>query len=245
VHLEEEGGTTVRIDRLAPGDESTRPVLDAAFGGRSSIELGSYDKTFASGWSQLGTALETWKRDSGLWDPRSDRRVIAARVLGVLLGILALVAVGVGAALASRYHPGWLVLVALGALGAGIGWGATLRAWELRVRTPLGSATWLRVESFRRFLHESEAQHAEDAAARGVLREYTAWAVAVGEIDRWKHAVEASTVIPESAGLGYVYLAPALASSTSHASTAPSSSGSGGGGGGVGGGGGGGGGGSW
>jgi hypothetical protein len=166
------------------------------------------------------------------------------RVLGILLGTLALVAMAVGAALASRYDPGWLVLVAAGALGAGIGWGAALRAWELRVRTPLGTGQWLRVESFRRFLHESEAYHAEEAAKRGVLREYTAWAVAVGEIDRWKHAVETSTVIPESAGLGYVYLAPMLASSTSHASTAPSSSG-GGGGGGVGGGGGGGGGGSW
>jgi uncharacterized membrane protein len=136
--------------------------------------------------------------------------------------------------------------VALGALGGGVGWAALLRGWELKVRTPMGSGLWLRVESFRRFLHESEAYHAEEAAKRGVLREYTAWAVAVGEIDRWKHAVEASTVIPDSAGLGYVALAPALASSTSHASTAPSSSSSsGGGGGGAGGGGGGGGGGSW
>jgi hypothetical protein len=244
VHLEEEGGKTVRIDRLAPGDETTRHVLDTAFGGRSSIELGSYDKTFASGWTELGTTLEAWKQGSGLWDPAGNRRMVLARVAGVLLDLVGLVAVGVGGAFAARYDPGWLALVVAGALATGMGWAALLRSWELRVRTPLGSGQWLRVESFRRFLHESEAYHAEEAAKRGVLREYTAWAVAVGEIDRWKHAVEASTVIPESAGLGYVYLAPVLASSTSHASTAPSSSG-GGGGGGVGGGGGGGGGGSW
>ena len=89
--------------------------------------------------------------------------------------------------------------------------------------------------------------HAEEAAKRGVLREYTAWAVAVGEIDRWARAVSASSAIPQDAGLNYVHMAPLLASSTSSASTAPSSSSSGGGGGGgsVGGGGGGGGGGSW
>jgi uncharacterized membrane protein len=128
---------------------------------------------------------------------------------------------------------------------AGGGFAAALRAWELRVRTPKGSGVFLRVESFRRFLHESEASHAEDAANRGLLREYTAWAMAVGEIDHWKKAVGASTVIPQSAGLNYVLLAPLLISSTSHASTAPSSSGGGGGGGGFSGGGGGGGVGSW
>jgi uncharacterized membrane protein len=99
------------------------------------------------------------------------------------------------------------------------------------------------VESFRRFLAGSEAYHAEEAAKRGLLREYTAWAVAVGEIDRWERAVQASS-ITDRAGLGYVHMAPVLMASTSKASTAPSSSG-GGGGGSVGGGGGGGGGGSW
>ncbi len=115
------------------------------------------------------------------------------------------------------------------------------------MRTPLGSGLWLRVESFRRFLHESETFHAEEAAKRGVLREYTAWAVALGEIDRWERSVQGSSIIPADAGLGYVHMAPALLLSTSSSATAPSSSGGSGGGGGgsVGGGGGGGGGGSW
>jgi hypothetical protein len=244
VDLREEDGKTVRIDRTAPGDADTKAILDRAFGSRTSIELGSYDKTFAAGWAELGTMLETWSKGSALWDPAGDRRRFVARLLGVLLGSLSMAGAAVSSALASRYGEGWLAGVALGALGAGMGWAALIRGWELRVRTPLGSGQWLRVESFRRFLHESEAYHAEQAAQRGVLREYTAWAVAVGEIDRWKHAVQSSTVIPQSAGLSYVMLAPMLASSTSHASTAPSSSG-GGGGGSVGGGGGGGGGGSW
>ena len=245
VDLQEEGGKTVRLVRTAPGDAETRGVLDAAFGVRDTIELGSYDKTFAAGWSQLEETLDGWSKGSGLWDPAGDRRRTRVRVLGAIFGTLAMVVAVAGGAMAGRWGEGWLALAAFGALGAGMGWAALLRGWELRVRTPYGSGLWLRVESFRRFLSQSEAYHAEEAAKRGVLREYTAWAVAVGELDHWKRAVQASTVIPESAGLGYVFLAPMLISSTSHAATAPSSSGGGGGGGGVGGGGGGGGGGSW
>ena len=133
-----------------------------------------------------------------------------------------------------------------GSLLGGGGFAALVRGWELRVRTPFGSGLWLRVESFRRFLHQSETFHAEEAAERGVLREYTAWAVALDEIDRWERAVAGSTTIPQDAGLGYVHMAPMLFASTASASTAPSSSGGGGGGGGsVGGGGGGAAGGSW
>jgi uncharacterized membrane protein len=136
-------------------------------------------------------------------------------------------------------------VVVVGSLVSGGGFAAAVRGWELRVRTPQGSGLWLRVESFRRFLHASETFHAEEAAKRGVLREYTAWAVALDEIDRWAKAVAGSTAIPAESGLGYAHLAPILVSSTSSTSTAPSSSGGSSGGGSVGGGGGGGGGGSW
>jgi uncharacterized membrane protein YgcG len=130
---------------------------------------------------------------------------------------------------------------------AGAGAAAAVRAWELRVRTPAGSGLWLRTESFRRFLAGSEAHHAEEAAKRGYLREYTAWAVAVGEIDRWSRAVAASSAAADPTTARYAVLAPGLLSATSASSVEPSSSGSGGGGGGggVGGGAGGGGGGSW
>ena len=149
--------------------------------------------------------------------------------------------------LASRSGPGWLVLVAVGGLLAGAGLAAAVRAWELRVRTPAGSGLWLRTESFRRFLAGSEAHHAEEAARRGHLREYTAWAVAVGELDRWQRAVAASSAAAaDPAAARYPLLAPVLLSGASESSERPSSSGSGGGGGGgVGGGAGGGGGGSW
>ena len=114
-----------------------------------------------------------------------------------------------------------------------------MRSWELRVRTPQGSALWLRVESFRRFIAASEAQHADWAAQHGLLREYTAWAVALDEVDRWSRAIQASSIAPQldTDAVSMVYMASYLGSVTSHASTAPSSSGSGGFGGGFGGGG--------
>jgi len=159
---------------------------------------------------------------------------------------IAWLAIGTGVCL---HGAGWLVGVAIGAFVAGAGLAGAIRAWELRVRTPKGSGLWLRVESFRRFLAASEAYHVEQAAARGVLREYTAWAVAVGEVDHWRHAMEAATNVPQAdigSALALAYIVPSLAAGTASASTAPSSSGGGGGfSGGVGGGGGGGGGGSW
>ncbi|HJR24294.1 MAG TPA: hypothetical protein VJ804_02390, partial [Acidimicrobiales bacterium] len=245
VELDEDDGEA-RLTRTAPGEGEVQEVLDTAFGGRDAITLGSYDSTFASGWSALGTRLGAWSAASGMWDPVGDRRQRYVRILGGLAGILGAVAVVAAGAFAGRFgDDAWFALLGAAAILGGAGWAAAIRGWELRVRTPKGSATWLRVESFRRFLHDSEAFHAEEAAKRCVLREYTAWAVALGEIDRWTRAVERSTLVPDTAGLHYVALAPVLSHSTTSASTAPSSSGGGGGGGGVGGGGGGGGGGSW
>jgi Predicted membrane protein (DUF2207) len=242
VDLVEEDKRQVRLVRKG---QLSGP-LATAFGGRDEVELGSYDATFARGWGQIDDQLQAWSLTSGLWDPLADRRKTGIRVLGALAMAFGAVLAFFGGFAASRWGQAWLVVIVVGALLGGGGFAALLRGWELRVRTPFGSGLWLRVESFRRFLHESETFHAEEAAKRGVLREYTAWAVALDEIDRWERAVAGSTTIPQDAGLGYVHMAPILASSTASASTAPSSSGGGGGGGGsVGGGGGGGGGGSW
>jgi hypothetical protein len=246
ISLDQENGHRVRMRRLAFGDPGAAPVLDTMFDGQDDLLLGKYDRHFAAGWSLVGSGLLQWMGASGLWDPAGDRRRTSVRILGILVGVVGAAATVLSAVMAARHGSGWLVGVGIGAVLAGIGWAGAVRAWELKVRTPLGSGLWLRTESFRRFLAQSEGYHAEQAAARGVLREYTAWAVAVGEVDRWTRAMAAAGNIPDQSALGYAYLYPLLLSSTSSASTAPSSSGGGGGGGGsVGGGGGGGGGGSW
>jgi uncharacterized membrane protein len=114
----------------------------------------------------------------------------------------------------------------------------------------LGCELWLRVESFRRFLAGPQAHRLEEAAKQGVLAEYTAWAVAVGEIDRWSRVVATSACCAsDPVGSRYSHAAPYMPPATRSSAVEPSSSGSssdgGGGGGGSGGGAGGGGGGSW
>jgi Predicted membrane protein (DUF2207) len=238
------GLTLVRLPRRDGADAYT---LDLLFAGRERLRLGGYDERFAGAWRVVGNELAAWQRASGLWDPAGERRRTLVRVLGGVVAVAGLAVAGGGAALANRWGSGWLVLVALGALLAGGGAAAAVRAWELRVRTAAGSGLWLRVESFRRFLAASEAHHADEAAKRGFLREYTAWAVAVGEIDRWSRAVAASAAARDPAVSRYAVIGPSLATATAASSREPSSSGNGGGGGGgsVGGGAGGGGGGSW
>jgi Predicted membrane protein (DUF2207) len=248
LELEETYGS-VTLVRLPRDDGAAKYLLDMAFAGRDRLTLGSYDPSFAAAWRQVGGELAGWRATSVLWDPAGDRRRALTRALGAVAGVAGLVLTALGAGLAGRHGPGWLVLVAAGGLLAGAGGAAAIRAWELRVRTPAGSGLWLRTESFRRFLAASEAHHAEEAAKRGYLREYTAWAVAVGELGRWSRAVAASSVGAVDPAARYPLLAPTMFSDTSRSATKPSSGGSGGGGfgggGGVGGGAGGGGGGSW
>jgi hypothetical protein len=249
IDLDDQDGTTIRRIAGAPASDEQQAVFSRMFRTGPVIELGRYDKDFAAGWSLVGSELSAWRATSGLWDARADARRVGVRVLGIVAAIAGGIATVVGGVMAARLGASWLALAAAGGVLAGCGLAAAVGAWELHVRTPAGSAVWLRVESFRRFLAESEAYHAEEAAKRGVLREYTAWALAVGEIDRWSRAVSASTIAPDVAGVHYAYMAPLLMASTMSTATAPSSSGSGGGGGfgggSVGGGAGGGGGGSW
>jgi hypothetical protein len=238
------GSSPVAGAPVAP-DGETVTLLDMGFAGRPSVTLGKYDQSFAAMWRALDPHLRSWMTGSDLWEQRGRTRQRIARFGGGLLALAGLAGV-VGAAIGvAREGAGFLPLVALAGLAAGLGVAAVTAGFELMVRTPKGSGLWVRVESFRRFLHGSEGPQAEEAARRGVLRQYTAWAIALDEVHHWSKAVEAAgTEIRgvDQSGLGYVYMAPLLITSTHTASVAPHSTG---GGGGVGGGFGGGGGGSW
>ncbi len=248
----EEGGQGVTlVRRPGPDESSTSRMLHTAFGDRERLTLGAYDPDFAATWQMIGDELAAWQRTSGLWDPAGDLHRKLARVLGAAAAVGGLAIVGLGGALANRWGWAWLALVAWGALVAGAGLAAVVRARELRVRTPSGCELWLRVESFRRFLAGPQAQHLEEAAQRGVLGQYTAWAVALGEITRWSRVVAASARCDsDPVGRRYSRMAPLLPPAARSSAVEPTSSGSSsggwsGGGGGSGGGAGGGGGGSW
>ena len=234
-----------------PAHPSVHQILDAMFAGRNQISLDEYDEDFTDGWNRLGNELGDWLHGAPHWDHRGRRRRTLARVGGAAM-LLVGGAIGAIATVAAARNGGNAVVgIGIGAALVGLGIGTLASSFELLIRTEAGSAMWLRIESFRRFLQNSEARHVDDAAERGVLRHYTAWAVALGESRAWTSAVEsAASGNPElrsslATDLAFVHVGSSIVSASSTASTAPSSSSGGGFSGGVGGGGGGGGGGSW
>ncbi len=240
--------------RAVEADPSTASALNQAFSGRREVVLGTYDPAFATTWHQVGTIIGLWTQTSGVFrrrPPGQQRASVMAMAVGVGSMLFFLVAV-------NDSLPLDLLRTATAAVGiTAVGMG--LAAWSAyrpltRSLSVAGSAIALRSESFRRFLHDSEARHVEWAWDNGLLRQYSAWAVALGEAEAWNQALAGSTVPPPEVATTTGVMSPALATSAFHtARVAPSSSGSGGGfsgggfsgGGSVGGGGGGGGGGSW
>ncbi|NCG22532.1 MAG: DUF2207 domain-containing protein, partial [Actinobacteria bacterium] len=206
---------------------------------------------FHTGWHRLNGELNDWLNGSAHWDESGQRRrtwIRAFSVVGVIVGLVVLV---IGAVMATRSGGSGLAVLIAGSALVGGATGAIVNSFELLIRTEVGSALWLRIESFRRFLAASEAEHVDNAAERGVLRQYSAWAVALGESKAWFSAVDAAaSQNPDMAhlhrrDLAFMAAGVHISSAARTASTAPSSSGGGGFSGGSGGGGGGGGGGSW
>lgn len=248
-----DGGKAMTLVRLQDGEPAEARLLDLAFAGRGQLQLGGYDESFAAGWKAVGTELAGWQQNSGLWDAAAERRTGRVRWLGVAAAVVGLVVVGLAAWWSTQQSALPLVVAAVGGAITGGGVSAALRAWELRVLTPQGSSTWLRVESLRRYLAECAPTAIDDALAEGTLGDYTAWALALGEAERWSTLAK-SVKTPDRGGRGYydnrhwqyATCGPVFVTSCSSASTAPSSSSSSSGSSGsVGGGAGGGGGGSW
>ncbi len=227
-------GEQVRLIRGAPPkDPEVAAILDTMFGSRNEIDLTAYDAQFRKGWMKLRRQLKAWQKNSGLWNPRGRAFQTTVRVLGAVIGAAGLAGTALFSALGNRTGNIWLPLLVIAAAAGAAGFTALVESWELLIRSPRGSAQWLQIESFRRFLHDSEASHVEAAAEMGLLREFTAWAVALNETDAWSHAVERAAA--EQPGFRNVYatdlylvsLAPSLVRSAGTASTKPSSSGGG------------------
>ncbi len=241
---------------LAPGPQRDRASaadqmhIAQLFRKESSIELGAYDATFAGTWKRVSEEQQDFIRDSGWWSSTTGRgSSIVAGFLGALIVIGVLFAVNIinfaGQGVGLLTSP-WLAIV----LGIALPFFVGLLAYSAMVpsRTATGSALALRTESFRRFLASSEGKHVQWAWDNGLLREYSAWAVALDAADAWERAIRASNIPEPQAALGGPLLVHSLAYSMASMTTPPqSSSGSSGGfsGGGGGGGGGGGSSGSW
>lgn len=237
------------IDILMPGGATSRRVYK------------KYTESFATTWKEIREALTEdikeknwWNKPLRAWNKRTSiigAWVSAASLVGVIL-ILDSIEIRDPDGNVADFAPNALTDSAVGVVVAvaiaGFLLGAISTKGRIASRTAAGSALYLQTESFRRFLAQSEGRHVEEAHRLGVLREYSAWAVVLGEATAWKKAADslddlaiAGEVDLTQSSLTYITILTA-------ASVPPSSSdssGGGGGGGGSGGGGGGGGSGGW
>ena len=211
-------------DRVSAADQKHVAQL---FRKEPSIELGTYDATFAGTWRRVLEEQQDFIRDSGWWSSTTGRASsIAFGFLGALIVIGVLFAVNIvnfateGVGLLTSP---WLAIV----LGIALPFFVGLLAYSAMVpsRTATGSALALRTESFRRFLASSEGQHVQWAWDNGLLREYSAWAVALDAADAWERAIRASNIPEPQVALGGPLLVHSLAYSMAGTSTPPSSSG--------------------
>lgn len=192
--------------------------------------LGTYSPSFAAAWSALGADLDARLQERSWLRPGEVARTMAAVGVGV-----AAVAAGVGwcvLAVSQRWAGatalGYAVVVP-GLVMAGAGLGTLAASAGMRSRTAAGFSVWARVAGLRRFMAESEGTHARHAADGGVLRQYTAWAVALDEVNRWEKACAAAGVDPTagwmSGGSGLNGGVVALHVASMRTATSPSSSG--------------------
>lgn len=238
-------------------DDDDAALLDRILVIDDPYTTGEYDAEFASAWKAVHQLQADRIDHSGWWIHQSPGAGLGFGTSGAPFGFLVVAFLGVawfGSALGSfaGLFRSWPLAVAIGLLLPALVAFLTYRVM-LPARSAQGSALALRTESFRRFLHASEGRHVEWAWEHGVLREYSGWAVALGEADAWSAALENANVpAPARAATMPLYI-PLYGSSIHRSRVQPQKSGGGGfggggggfGGGGVGGGGGGGSSGSW
>jgi hypothetical protein len=160
---------------------------------------GTYDPSFASAWGKVVTMQRERIAAAGWWKHLGPGEKVSigggdGSSFKVVVGIVfVLIWFGNGLLASLGFLRSWPL-----ALAVGLVFPATVAYLVYRVMLPArsaqGSALALRTESFRRFLHASEAQHVEWAWRNGLLREYSGWAVALGEADAWSDALSKANV---------------------------------------------------
>lgn len=245
--VEDGTDTVIRSGESRTSAEAVdEPLLSVLLPSGSPRTVGRrYDAAFAATWTTIRTTLndrvtarQWWtkplRRDSGRFDLLAIFAALILTTMAVVGSLVATTSGGPGAQIAGNVVITMLVAVIIASL-------STLMrvSGDTASRTAAGSAVFLSTESFRRFLAESEGRHVQEALDRGVLREYTAWAAALGEAEAWERAARSlgnAAVLATVTSTAYMHHHHSTFSS---ATSQPSSSGgSGGGGAGSGGGGG-------
>ncbi|MEP7202131.1 MAG: hypothetical protein ABI894_05950 [Ilumatobacteraceae bacterium] len=233
-------------------DGETKALVDQMLDYEDELKLGTYNKNFGEAWNKVWLLEREGIAESGWWKrlpPGSETQggAAAGYVVFIIVAFFVFGAGSVLSALLGIFNNKIAALIF--AILIPFVFAHFLYAALLPARSATGSALTLRAESFRRFLEASEGKHVDWAWKQGLLREYSAWAVALGAADAWGRALATSNVpAPEMNMASPIWLysmGPSFDSTRSAPSTSSSSGGSSFSGGSVGGGGGGGSSGSW
>ena len=230
--LTETGGDLVlhrgpHHDQLAA---DTTTLVDQMLDHGDELALGKYNVNFSKAWSQIFAVERDAIAASGWWKrlPPGGASGGSGASVWLIVAIIALLFFGAGSVIVA------LLGVFRGTIGAllfALVVPAIVAFFVYRVmlsvRSATGSALALRTESFRRFLAASEGKHVEWAWQQGLLREYSAWAVALGTADAWGRALASSNVPAPERNLASPMLLYSMGPSFDSTRVAPSSSGSG------------------
>ena len=178
---------------LASAEPITHERISTLLGADGQLALGKYQPELGALWATVTAEQKQVASASGWWNkfaPGTTPRFPAA--VGVVTGLAAAI---VGFCVWKGFLASWPIALLAGFAVPAVVAGVAYRPL-LPQRSATGSALALRTESFRRFLEASEGQHVEWAWKNGLLREYSAWAVALGAADAWGRAVDNSTVPP-------------------------------------------------
>jgi len=206
----------------------TKQRIDTLLGDDGHLQLGTYQPCPGTPWKEIEAEQKVAAKESGWWRrgaPGTGLGAWRAAALPLLIAVLVVMIIVLGAL---RDHPVFALVASFVLPGIA---GLVAYSGLLPSRSAVGSALALRAESFRRFLEASEGSHVDWAWERGLLREYSAWAVALGAAEAWGRAVAMSAVSPPEVRINTMPLFMYTQSSAWQQSfTAPqSSSGSGGG----------------
>ncbi len=187
-------GRGPKYDQL---DTDSQQLITQMLDFKNELTLGTYNANFGKAWGTIQTLERDGIATSGWWKrfpPSSVGGGGSASTLAVVV-VIAFFFFGAGSlltALLGLFHnkvSALLFALVVPAVAAYF-----LYKVMLSARSATGSALALRAESFRRFLAASEGQHVDWAWKQGLLREYSAWAVALGAADAWGKALAHSNV---------------------------------------------------
>lgn len=194
IEVRGEGESLIAGSKLDSAPPITQKRVTTLLGESGEVTLGSYEPRLRALWTEVQEEQVVAMKESGWWD-RGSPGSNATTLGSSLAAFVVVMATVVGFIWIANVRHSYVAAI-VGAFLVPVVVAAFAYRRLLPRRSATGSAAALKVESFRRFLEASEGRHVDWAWEHGLLREYSAWAVALGAASAWNRAIASSAVPP-------------------------------------------------